>query len=193
MQEDIRQKGLTVRDVMTYAADLKLGFKDLSKKQKMDIVHELIRLLHLEKSLDTDCSLLSGGEMKRLSICQELVNNPPVLFLDEPTTGLDDYNSFLCIEMLKKLAQGRRTVICSIHTPSAKVFDLFDHIYVMTSGQCAYQGSPKHIIPFMEMVGLSCPKTFNPADFSKIKINYNFFSKLRLDFKLCFSLLLNSN
>jgi ABC-type multidrug transport system ATPase subunit len=173
MQEDIRQKGLTVRDVLTYAADLKLGFKDLSKQQKVEIVNELIRLLHLEKSIDTDCSLLSGGELKRLSICQELVNNPPVLFLDEPSTGLDDFNSFLCIEMLKKLTQGGRTVICSIHTPSARVFSLFDHIYVMTNGQCAYQGSPENIIPFMSQVGLSCPKTFNPADFSKLQIEFD--------------------
>lgn len=173
MQEDIRQKGLTVLEVLRYAADLKLGFNDISKKQKKEIVMELIDLLHLRKSMNTDCSLISGGELKRLSICTEIVNNPPVLFLDEPTTGLDDFSSFICIEMLKKLVLGGRTVVCSIHTPSAKVFDLFDHIYVMSSGQCAYQGSPKNVIPFMEQVGLACPKTFNPADFSE-------FSKLKL-------------
>lgn len=87
MQQDIHQVGLTVREVMMYAADLKLGFDDLTKKQKNDVVEEIIHLLRLEKTLDTDCSLLSGGELKRLSIAQELVNNPPILFLDEPTTG----------------------------------------------------------------------------------------------------------
>lgn len=83
MQEDIRQIGLTVRDVLRYAADLKLGFKDFTKQQKLDIIDELIHLLHLEKAVDTECGLLSGGELKRLSICQELVNNPPIMFLDE--------------------------------------------------------------------------------------------------------------
>lgn len=87
MQEDIHHIGLTVREIMTFAADLKLGFKDLSQGQKKDIVDEIISLLRLDNTIDTDCSLLSGGELKRLSIAQELVNNPPVLFLDEPTTG----------------------------------------------------------------------------------------------------------
>lgn len=172
MQEDIRQVGLTTRDVMTFAADLKLGFEDFTKQQKLEIIDELIKLLHLEKTVDTQCSLLSGGELKRLSICQELFNNPPILFLDEPTTGLDDHSSFVCIELLKKLALGGRTVVCSIHTPSAKVFSMFDHIYVVANGQCAYQGSVENIVPFMERAGLLCPKTFNPADFSEFLVEF---------------------
>lgn len=87
MQQDIHQVGLTVREVLMYAADLKLGFKDLTAEQKIDVVEEIIHQLRLEKAMDTDCSKLSGGELKRLSIAQELVNNPPILFLDEPTTG----------------------------------------------------------------------------------------------------------
>lgn len=71
---------------MTYAADLKLGSKEFTKSQKADIIAEIIQLLRLEKTVDTNVASLSGGELKRLSIAQELVNNPPVLFLDEPTT-----------------------------------------------------------------------------------------------------------
>lgn len=74
-----------------YAADLKLGFKEVSKEQKLDIIEEIVGLLRLEKTVDTLTSNLSGGELKRLSIAQELVNNPPVLFLDEPTT-VSDFN-----------------------------------------------------------------------------------------------------
>jgi ABC-type multidrug transport system ATPase subunit len=77
---------LTVQEVMTYAADLKLGLKEFSKSQKADIIDEILQLLRLEKTVNTNVSYLSGGELKRLSIAQELVNNPPVLFLDEPTT-----------------------------------------------------------------------------------------------------------
>lgn len=61
-----------------YAADLKLGFSDVTKEQKLEIVHEIVHLLRLEKTVDTNTSHLSGGELKRLSIAQELVNNPPV-------------------------------------------------------------------------------------------------------------------
>lgn len=94
MQQDIYQAALTVREVMLYAADLKLGFNDLTKDQKMEIVNEIVSLLRLEKALDTECSRLSGGELKRLSIAQELVDNPPVLFLDEPTTGEFFFNNY---------------------------------------------------------------------------------------------------
>jgi ABC-type multidrug transport system ATPase subunit len=167
MQQDIHQKGLTVRDIMIYAADLKLGFSDLKREQKNDLIEEIIKLLRLEKAINTDSSLLSGGEKKRLSIAQELVNNPPILFLDEPTTGLDDMSSWQCIELLKRLAEGGRTVICSIHTPSAKLFEMFDHVYIVANGQCVYQGEGKNIVPYMETVGLRCPKTYNPADFGE--------------------------
>lgn len=189
MQQDIHQVGLTVREVMMYAADLKLGFKDLTPQQKIDVVEEIIHQLRLEKTMDTECSQLSGGELKRLSIAQELVNNPPILFLDEPTTGylrmkllkwlmmtfwtyvcrLDESSSSQCVELLRRLAQGGRTVICSIHTPSAKIFEMFDHVYVVGNGQCIYQGEGQNIVPYMEAVGVRCPKTYNPADFSKYK------------------------
>jgi ABC-type multidrug transport system ATPase subunit len=95
------------------------------------------------------------------------VNNPPVLFLDEPTTGLDCNSSSQCIELLRRIAHGGRTVICSIHTPSAKVFEMFDHVYIVANGQCIYQGEGHNIVPFTESIGLRCPKTYNPADFSK--------------------------
>jgi ABC-type multidrug transport system ATPase subunit len=168
MQEDIRQVGLTVRDAMMYAADLKLGFNDLTREQKKEVVNEIIHLLRLDKTMDTDCSKLSGGELKRFSIAQELVNNPPILFLDEPTSGLDETNSFQCVELLKKLANDGRTIVCSIHTPSSKIFERFDHIYVVANGQCVYNGIGKYIVPYLDTVGLRCPKTYNPADFSTI-------------------------
>lgn len=167
MQQDIHQVGLTVREVMMYAADLKLGFDELTTEQKAEVVDEIISLLRLEKTMDTDCSKLSGGELKRLSIAQELVNNPPVLFLDEPTTGLDDLSSSQCAELLRRIAHGGRTVVVSIHTPSAKIFEMFDHVYIVANGRCIYQGEGQNIVPFCEAIGLRCPKTYNPADFSE--------------------------
>lgn len=44
---------------------------------------------------------------------------------------------------------------------------MFDHVYVMAEGQCVYQGSSTHIVPYIQEFGLSCPLTYNPADFSK--------------------------
>lgn len=80
---------------------------------------------------------------------------------------MDDLSCSQCISLLQRLAYGGRTIICSIHTPSAKIFAMFDHIYILADGQCAYEGEGKSLVDYMHSMGLSCPLTYNPADFSK--------------------------
>lgn len=164
MQEDLVQPKLTVLECMLFAADLKLG-NSVSKQEKLETVLEILDLLRLLTCKKTLTNCLSGGERKRLSIALELVNNPPVIFLDEPTTGLDDMSSSQCISLLKSLAEGGRTVVCSIHTPSAKLFALFDNVYIVAEGQCVFQGLGVDIVAFLTTLGLHCPKHYNPADF----------------------------
>ncbi|KAJ8721694.1 hypothetical protein PYW07_002469 [Mythimna separata] len=164
MQEDLLQPYITVEEAMLIAADLKLG-TNISKEKKGVIVEEIIQLLRLQKARNTATERLSGGERKRISIALELLNNPPVIFLDEPTTGLDDVASSTCVSLLKRVARGGRTVICSLHTPSARLFAEFDHVYVVAGGRCAYQGTSSGVVPFLNELQLPCPKTYNPADF----------------------------
>lgn len=89
-------------------------------------------------------------------------------------SGLDDVASSTCVSLLKRVARGGRTVICSLHTPSARIFSVFDHVYVVADGKCAYQGTSAGVIPFLKELHLPCPKTYNPADFSK---SLTFFAK----------------
>lgn len=85
-------------------------------------------------------------------------------------SGLDDLSCSQCIALLQRIAHAGRTVICSIHTPSAKIFETFDHVYVLASGQCVYQGQGTNIVSYLHTIGLNCPLTYNPADFSKFNL-----------------------
>ncbi|XP_063990040.1 ATP-binding cassette sub-family G member 1-like isoform X2 [Diachasmimorpha longicaudata] len=164
MQEDLLQPKLTVLEAINFSADLKLGFH-VDRQTKDAIVNDILETLRLTNARETTTERLSGGERKRLSIALELVNNPPVIFLDEPTTGLDDLSSIQCIELLQRVAQSGRTVVCSIHTPSASIFAKFHHVYVVTAGQCAYRGPTDGVLPFLQQMGINCPIHYNPADF----------------------------
>lgn len=163
MQKDMIQPRLTVSEAMQFAVDLKLG--RVSKEAKFAIITEILDILRLRNAWSTVTERLSGGEKKRLSIALELVNNPAVIFLDEPTTGLDEISATQCIDLLRCLAGLGRTVICSLHTPSAKIFSKFDHVYVVAEGQCVYRNTVDNLVPFLRQAGIECPKHYNPADF----------------------------
>ncbi|KAL5239615.1 hypothetical protein ACI65C_007025 [Semiaphis heraclei] len=164
-QDDYVRDLLTVRESMTVAAHLKLPTTE-STTSKSGQVEDLLDALGLSIHGDTITKRLSGGQKKRLSIALELITNPSILFLDEPTTGLDSQSCSQFVSLMADLAHNQsRTMVCTLHQPSALLFEKFDQIYALSTGQCIYQGPSNLVIPYFSERTIVCPPYHNPADF----------------------------
>ena len=124
MQQDVLLPTLTVRETLQYAADLRLP--STTKDERRRAFERVILDLGLKEAADTKIGSsgqkgASGGEKRRTSIGVQMLANPSVLFLDEPTTGLDAYSAFQVVERLKQLANSGRTIIISIHAPRSEM------------------------------------------------------------------------
>lgn len=108
---------MTVRECLEFSAKLKLPGTDAEKIKKVDEIITDLKLNKCEKTLIGGSLIkgVSGGERKRTSIGVELITDPSLIFLDEPTTGLDSYTATQVMVILKNLAMSGRTVIQTIH------------------------------------------------------------------------------
>ncbi|CAG0906530.1 unnamed protein product, partial [Darwinula stevensoni] len=126
-------------------ATLRLG-RGRKKDERERRVEELLRELSL---LDCASTLIgspgrlkgiSGGEKKRLAFASEVITDPPLLFCDEPTTGLDSHNAVRVTRLLKALAERGKTVLCTVHQPNSELFGMFDQLMLVAEGRIAFQG-----------------------------------------------------
>ncbi|VEU20699.1 DEKNAAC101617 [Brettanomyces naardenensis] len=171
IQQDILIPTLTCFETLIYAAELKLP-KLTSKRERARLVHEIILELGLKECASTlvgnhSRKGLSGGERRRLSVALQLVSNPSLLFLDEPTTGLDSYNAYLLCLTLKRLCKRmNKTIIMSIHQPRADIFKLFDRVLILSQGNLCYGDSYDNVFSHFDSIGYPIPELkVNPADF----------------------------
>lgn len=169
MQQDILLPTLTVRETLRYSADLRLP-PSTTTEERMRVVEEVILELGLKECADTRIGDhahkgCSGGEKRRVSIGVQLLSNPSVLFLDEPTTGLDSTSAFQLVRTLKTLAEKGRTIITTIHQPRAEIWELFDNLVVLTKGSPVFSGPAPECAPWFADLGYELPPFVNPCEF----------------------------
>jgi ABC-type multidrug transport system ATPase subunit/ABC-type multidrug transport system permease subunit len=132
-QMDIHSDASTFREAVTFSAFLRQG-ADVPDSSKYDSVNECLELLGLSSIADQIIRGSSTEQMKRLTIGVELAAQPSVLFLDEPTSGLDARSAKLIMDGVRKVADTGRTIVCTIHQPSAMVFTVFDSLLLLERG-----------------------------------------------------------
>jgi ABC transport system ATP-binding/permease protein len=171
-QDDLLLEELTVYQNLYFAA--KLSFKDHDQKHLEEVVTRVITQLGLLEIRDIKVGsplekTISGGQRKRLNIGLELLREPTMLFVDEPTSGLSSRDSENIMDLLKELSLRGKMIFVVIHQPSSDVFKLFDSLLILdVGGFQIYYGNPVGaVLYFREVVNATnrdqgvCPECGN--------------------------------
>ena len=171
MQDDVHIGVLTVEETFTYAAKLRLdssAFSDDALQQRVNKITDMMGLKEQKDTVIGEHGLrgVSGGQRKRVSIGVEIIHLPELIFLDEPTTGLDSSKSLEVMNAVRNLANQHRTVVATIHQPSIDTFALFDKVLVLSYGRVIYFGPTKDVVTYFTKSPFAFPcLTNNPADY----------------------------
>lgn len=155
-QDDLLIEELTVFENLYFSA--KFCFKDLSEKEIKDKVDSVLKSLGLydRKDLKVGNSLnklISGGQRKRLNIALELIREPSVLFVDEPTSGLSSRDSENVMDLLSELTLKGKLIFVVIHQPSSQIYKMFDKMIILdTGGYMVYYGHPTDAISYFKTI-----------------------------------------
>ncbi|XP_020287473.1 protein brown-like [Pseudomyrmex gracilis] len=163
-QFDALPSALTPKEYMLFTCALKIGNSCRVSRRKF-FGEELLRNLGLHDCGDTVISKLSGGEKKRLSLAAELVTKPKILFLDEPTTGLDTFAATCVAESLKLIASRNTIVFCTIHQPGMSIYSIFSHVILMADGKSVYFGTRERATEFFESQNYRCPANYDESEY----------------------------
>ncbi|KAL0983841.1 hypothetical protein UPYG_G00133450 [Umbra pygmaea] len=167
LQSDNLLSYLTVEETLTYTAQLAL------RQQSADVIHQKVLAVMAELSLGHVAHSviggrifpgISGGERRRVSIAMQLLQDPKVILLDEPTTGLDSMTANQIVVLLSELAKRDRVVIVTIHQPRSELFTVFSRIAIMSKGELVFCGQPEEMVDFFSTCGYKCPEYCNPFD-----------------------------
>ncbi|XP_027364375.1 pleiotropic drug resistance protein 2-like [Abrus precatorius] len=145
-QNDIHSPNITVYESLLFSAWLRLS-KEVTNETRKMFIEEILELVELQPVRHFIVGLpgidgLSTEQRKRLTIAVELVANPSIIFMDEPTTGLDARAAAVVMRTVRNTVDTGRTVVCTIHQPSIDIFENFDELLLMKRGGQVIYGGP---------------------------------------------------
>ncbi|XP_030551722.1 pleiotropic drug resistance protein 3-like [Rhodamnia argentea] len=196
-QTDIHTPQITVEESVIFSAGLRLD-PQIDSKRKTEFINEVLETIELDGIKDSlvgtpGVSGLSTEQRKRLTIAVELVANPSIIFMDEPTTGLDARAAAIVMRAVKNVVDTGRTIVCTIHQPSIDIFEAFDELILLkTGGRLIYSGplgqnSSKIIEYFESIPGVPKIKSnYNPATWMLEVTSTSAEDELGIDFALTY-------
>jgi len=155
-QDDLLIEELTVYQNLYYNA--KLCFKDKSEAEINQMVEKTLTSLGLFERKDLKVGspmnkMISGGQRKRLNIALELIREPSILFVDEPTSGLSSRDSENVMELLSELTLKGKLIFIVIHQPSSDIYKMFDSMIILDQGgHMIYYGNPVEAIVYFKRI-----------------------------------------
>lgn len=162
-QDDLLMEDLTVYENLFYAA--RLCFGNYSDKEIDEVVERVLLSLGLSETRDLKVGsplqkTISGGQRKRLNIGLELLREPTILFVDEPTSGLSSRDSENIMDLLKELSLRGKMIFVVIHQPSSDIFKMFDTLIILdVGGFQIYYGNPVESMAYFQEIVNAANKT----------------------------------
>lgn len=157
-QDDLLIEELTVFENLYYSA--KLCFKDKTEEELVELVDKTLMSLGLFERKDLKVGsplnkMISGGQRKRLNIALELIREPSILFVDEPTSGLSSRDSENVMDLLRELTLKGKLIFVVIHQPSSDIYKMFDNMVILdTGGYMIYYGNPVEAVMYFKRIDM---------------------------------------
>jgi len=153
-QDDLLIEELSVFENLYYNG--KLCFGNYEDDKLIELVNEVLVSIGLFEAKDLKVGnplskTISGGQRKRLNIALELIREPSILFVDEPTSGLSSNDSEIIMDLLKVLALKGKLIFVVIHQPSSEIYKMFDQLIILdVGGYPIYKGDPVDAVVYFK-------------------------------------------
>ncbi|KAI3810521.1 hypothetical protein L1987_20137 [Smallanthus sonchifolius] len=197
-QADVHSPQITVEESIIFSAWLRLH-PGIDSKTKYRFIEEILETVELYDIKDALVGIpgvdgLSTEQRKRLTIAVEVVANPSMIFMDEPTTGLDARSAAIVMRAVKNIVETGRTIVCTIHQPSIDIFEAFDELILLKNGgrmiYCGPLGcNSSRVIEYFEGIS-GVPKirdNYNPATWMLEVTSASMEADLGVDFAQIYS------